>query len=372
MSRKIGIVLLLTIIYVGPGVQHLEAWGWDAHRYINEHAVDCLPSEMANFKEQQEYIREHSVDPDQSGLPGYYHYIDIDYYPEFAQGTMPHNFDSLVTRYGYDTVTDKGTVPWVITEWADSLTHLLERQQWNSVWQIAAELGHFIADSHQPLHLTMNYNGQETENDGIHSRYESSMISPHLQDLTPPDSLAIYWTSPIDSVFQYIDRMYPYVDDIMAADDEASSQDDSYGSTYYTLLWNQLDSLTTDAINRAILDLANIWYTAWVNAGQPTRIINENTSQPLTFALQQNYPNPFNPSTTIRYQLPETAPVNLVIYDLSGRQIWNYKNQRQAAGMHQIKWNGQEASEKQVSTGVYFYKLRAGDFVDMKKMIFLK
>jgi len=360
------------MIYIGPGIQHLEAWGWEAHRYINEHAVDCLPSEMANFKAQRDYLRQHSVDPDQSGLPGYYHYIDIDYYPEFTQGTMPHNFDTLVTHYGYNTVTNNGTVPWVIAEWADSLTHLMQRQEWNSAWQIAAELGHFIADSHQPLHLTMNYNGQNTGNYGIHSRYESSMINPHLQELTPPDSMAHYWSNPIDSVFQYIDIVYPYVENIMAADDEASSQDDSYGLTYYTLLWDQLDSLTTDAINRSILDLANIWYTAWINAGSPTELTNDDLQQPMSFSLHQNYPNPFNPVTTIRYGLPQDAPVQLVIFDLSGREVWRQSQVMQSAGWHQIQWNGQNQLGQQVSTGEFFYRLQAGDYVGVKKMVLMK
>ncbi len=99
---------------------------------------------------------------------------------------------------------------------------------------------------------------------------------------------------------------------------------------------------------------------------------NPNISQPTNFVLLQNYPNPFNPTTTIRYQLPQDSPVNLIIYDLKGREVWNYSQAQQTAGWHQVQWNGQNRLGELISTGVYFYRLQAGNFVDVKKMVFMK
>ncbi len=245
------------------------AWGWETHRYINEHAVDYLPPEMDFFQDYRDYLRVHSIDPDVDGLPGYYHYIDIDYYSEFFEGTFPHDWNEAVNLYGYNVLIENGTVPWVIEEWTDSLTVLMASGQWETIWQVAAELGHYVADSHQPLHLTLNYNGQLTGNYGIHSRYETHMINPHLSELPLPDSTSTYWSSVIDSTFRYIDEIYPFVSDIMAADDLASAQDPDYNSAYYDILWDELDSLTISVIHRAIIDLASIWQTAWNNANNP-------------------------------------------------------------------------------------------------------
>ncbi len=91
-----------------------------------------------------------------------------------------------------------------------------------------------------------------------------------------------------------------------------------------------------------------------------------------SFQLLNNYPNPFNPATTIRYGLPKDSPVNLIIYDLNGREIWHYSESMQPAGWHQVQWNGRNRSDELVSTGVYFYRLQAGNFVDVKKMVFMK
>jgi len=97
-----------------------------------------------------------------------------------------------------------------------------------------------------------------------------------------------------------------------------------------------------------------------------------NVSQPMNFLLSQNYPNPFNPTTTIRYGLLQDAPVSLVIYDLSGREVWQFNQSMQSAGWHQIQWDGMNNIGQSVSTGVYFYRLQAGGFVKVKKMVLMK
>ncbi len=90
------------------------------------------------------------------------------------------------------------------------------------------------------------------------------------------------------------------------------------------------------------------------------------------FCLKQNYPNPFNPSTTLQYGLPETSDAQLNIFDITGRKIkqWNISNQQ--PGWHEVIWDGTDMSGNIVSTGVYIYSLQAGDFVDTKKMVFMK
>jgi len=93
---------------------------------------------------------------------------------------------------------------------------------------------------------------------------------------------------------------------------------------------------------------------------------------PEKYHLDQNYPNPFNPTTTIGYSLPQDSKVQLIIYDIAGREIWRYSQSMQTAGWHTIQWNGQNKLGQKVSTGVYFYRLQADQFVDVKKMMFMK
>ena len=90
------------------------------------------------------------------------------------------------------------------------------------------------------------------------------------------------------------------------------------------------------------------------------------------FRLHQNYPNPFNPTTTISYDLPELSKINLTIYDVTGREITILHNQEQPAGHYDVQWNGVDESGHSVSTGVYFARLKAGDYSKTIKMVYLK
>ncbi|HLT23574.1 MAG TPA: T9SS type A sorting domain-containing protein, partial [Ignavibacteria bacterium] len=93
----------------------------------------------------------------------------------------------------------------------------------------------------------------------------------------------------------------------------------------------------------------------------------QNNSIPNKFELQQNYPNPFNPSTAIKFSIPKNLNVNLKVYDLAGREVASLINKELSAGSYEYLFDGSK-----LSSGVYFYKLTAGDFVDTKKMILVK
>jgi len=93
---------------------------------------------------------------------------------------------------------------------------------------------------------------------------------------------------------------------------------------------------------------------------------------PRVFSLDQNYPNPFNPTTTIKFALPKSSNVNLEIYNILGRRVTTLINEQLDAGYHTVKWNSTDSEGRDVATGVYFYRLKAGDFVKSKKMLLLK
>jgi len=95
--------------------------------------------------------------------------------------------------------------------------------------------------------------------------------------------------------------------------------------------------------------------------------VTDNDGSPFTFALHQNYPNPFNPVTTIQYELPQRSDVQITIYDLLGRKVTTLLSETQDAGFKSVQWNATN-----VSSGMYFYQIKAGDYVQTRKMVVLK
>ena len=103
-----------------------------------------------------------------------------------------------------------------------------------------------------------------------------------------------------------------------------------------------------------------------------TLFIEEIDLIPETFVLSQNHPNPFNPVTTIRYDLPEDALVNITIYDMMGKHIKTLVNDQQTAGYRFTQWNATNNADSPVSAGIYLYMIQAGEFRQTKKMVLLK
>lgn len=103
-----------------------------------------------------------------------------------------------------------------------------------------------------------------------------------------------------------------------------------------------------------------------------TDINDDNSIIPDNPNLYDNYPNPFNPETTIKYQLSKSSQVSLTVYNLLGKEVATLINQQQSAGVKTVAWNGKDNFGIDVSSGVYFYRIVAGDFVASKKMMLLK
>ncbi|MCI0331098.1 MAG: T9SS type A sorting domain-containing protein [candidate division Zixibacteria bacterium] len=108
------------------------------------------------------------------------------------------------------------------------------------------------------------------------------------------------------------------------------------------------------------------------NSEIPTSADDGDGNRPLKFGLNQNYPNPFNPQTTIVFSLPKSSQVKLEVFDLLGRSVVTLKEGSMTAGRHTLIWNGRDRTGRTVSSGIYLYRLKAGIFVETKKMLFLK
>jgi hypothetical protein len=253
-----------------------------------------------------------------------------------------------------------------------------------------ADLGHYVADAHQPLHCTKNYDGQYTNNYGIHSRYESSMINAYQSFIGVHKDSVQYISLPRDFAFDYIYHNNFLKDSIFAADNYAKAVSSWNGSgtppsSYYSALWQKCQYFTIDQFQRATVDLASLWYTAWVNAGLSTDVEESLENMPKGFELFQNYPNPFNPTTVIRYQIPDVGtqyivPVRLVIYNVLGQEVATLVDEMQEAGYKTVMFDVGAIHESPLPSGVYFYRLtvrqsgsdHAEIFTDVKKLLLLK
>ncbi|MBI2429919.1 MAG: T9SS type A sorting domain-containing protein, partial [Ignavibacteriales bacterium] len=109
-----------------------------------------------------------------------------------------------------------------------------------------------------------------------------------------------------------------------------------------------------------------------VPTGVKERPIASGGSIPTDYSLGQNFPNPFNPATTIRYNLPHSGQVTLEVFNIVGQKVATIVDQVQSAGEWSVRWNGEDASGKLVSTGLYLYRLTAGSYVSTKKMMLIK
>lgn len=138
-----------------------------------------------------------------------------------------------------------------------------------------------------------------------------------------------------------------------------------------------IDQLTGLADTIGSVGLNNLLGLAF-NGSAPTDIRDDITNIiPSEFKLEQNYPNPFNPSTTIEFSLPKASDVKVVIYNLLGEEVNVLVNRQLNAGTHKTIWNSNDNSGKQLSSGVYFYELRANssdgnEFKQIRKMVLLK
>ena len=284
----------MTRIYLGVAVALVcwsappaGAWWRPGHEHMSEGAVSHLPPGLQWFFEDNiDAVRTYSGDEPPRPPE---HYIDIDLYPGWPGTPIIRDLQQAEDTYGADFVANAGTAPWAVAdhtvELSDQMLAATTEQDWLDLLVTAGQLAHYIEDLHNPLHLTENYNGQNTGNYGIHARYEGYMINAYLDQLTisPAPSACQYQASMIDTIFDSIEGAgadpgnYPFVNDIMDADDIAHAVDPSEGDDYYAALW--LNTAFTPALFQDASEMvASAWYTAWVDAGSPTPVPEPATS----------------------------------------------------------------------------------------------
>ena len=284
---KRGLCLILLLLRNHP----VFCWGFYMHEKINYHAVFLLPPQMmVLFKPSIGFLSEHAVDPDKrryvSASEGAHHYLDIDHYGHYPFPDLPHDYRLAQKKYSEDSLRAYGLVPWWIEIMMGRLTKAFREKNQQLILKTAAELGHYIADAHVPLHVCSNHNGQLTNQAGIHAFWESRV--PELFAETDWDFFigkAAYIRDLSNFIWSRVLESAAAADTVLRYEKEISDQfppDQKYAfefrngklikqySTAYARLYeNKLDHMVERRMRQSIFAVASCWYTAWVNAGQP-------------------------------------------------------------------------------------------------------
>lgn len=371
MKKYTYLIIISSLIFIG--------WGKTGHKIINQNATSAFSSDIIFINQWADVLINHASDADsrKSSDPteSPKHFIDIDEYSDFiSKRKIIQDYDSLIQKYGESVVIDRGILPWAIIKTVESLTSAFSVKDWNKAMLIASDLGHYVGDAHMPLHITTNYNGQLTGQTGIHSRYESTMIGDYSSEILYEPEQCKYIADVSNYVFELIYNNYNYVDSVLIADKNAKLiSQGSYNSLYYQNLWKSTKGFTVNLFSNASFNLASLIYTAWINAGKP--IITElkyEVAEASNFQLFQNYPNPFNPVTVIEYSVGtkrnfETQLVKLEIFDALGNKVRTLVNEYITPGNYKVAFDGNN-----LASGIYYYRLQAGNFLEVKKMILLR
>jgi hypothetical protein len=287
--RKSVFIIIILLIFV-PISQEAYSWGFFAHKKINRMAVFTLPSEMIGFyKKHIDYISDHAVDPDsrrnvtKDEAPK--HYIDIDHYGAHPFENVPKQWKDAVKKFSEDTLKEYGILPWHIEKMMYNLQEAFTKEDLDMILHYSADIGHYIADAHVPLHTTENYNGQLTNQKGIHGFWESRIPELKSEEYDYWTGTAQYIEKPIDKAWKVVKASHAEVDSVLkfeaqlnaryAPDKKYSFEDRGNKSVkvYSVEYTNEYDKMLNGMVERrmreAIITVGSMWYTAWVNAGKP-------------------------------------------------------------------------------------------------------
>ena len=234
MKKNFKIVVLL--LFLSSFLFASIPWGFYAHKKANRYAVFTLPEELVGFyKKHIDHLTEHAVDADKRRYAikeeAPRHYIDIDHYGNKPFEVMPRKWQDAVEKFSEDTLLAYGIVPWHIQTVYSRLVIAFEERDIDYILKNSADLGHYVSDAHVPLHTTENYNGQLTNQKGIHAFWESRLPELFANDYDYLVGTAEYQYSALDVAWQAVESSFNALDSVLLFDKELSlefEQDKQY------------------------------------------------------------------------------------------------------------------------------------------------
>ncbi|MCS3733381.1 zinc dependent phospholipase C family protein [Mucilaginibacter dorajii] len=266
------------------------SWGFYAHYRINRMAVYTLPKAMAGFyKSNIDYIVKHAVSADKrryvDSTEAPHHFFNADHYGKKPWAAMPQKWKDAAAQYTADTLNKYGTVPWTIQYQYYKLVRAFKAHDTIAILNTSANLGHYLADAHVPLHLTQNYNGQLSNQTGIHALWESRIPELFGDKYNYKVGKARYIENPLAEAFKICRASFKSVDTVLRferiltksfpADKKyamvlhGKKEVKDYSEAYCLAYQKMMKGMVERQMRSSILSVGSFWYSAWVDAGQP-------------------------------------------------------------------------------------------------------
>ena len=278
--RKAIAVALCSLAIAAADPMPARAWGFSGHKFITDRAIDLLPSELRPFFQRyRTTIVEHSIDPDTYRTMGFTdepprHFVDMDAYGAFPFKDLPHDYKEAVDKRGADFVVKNGTVPWRAEEIYNQLRDAFKQLPTapyarDNVKLFSAVLAHYVGDSFQPLHACLNYDGQLTNQQGIHSRFESELFERYETKLRINPGPVATIPNAREFVFATLGDSFQQVEAVLAADRDAVKGRTEYDDGYFSVLFEKAGPVMEQRMSGAVTAIASLITSAWTDAGKP-------------------------------------------------------------------------------------------------------
>jgi hypothetical protein len=260
-----------------------QAWGAAAHRYIMRRAIDLLPAEIRPFfAGHADELVLRVNDPDLWRTAGWpddpNHFVDFGAaeYGVFPFAALPREYGAAVEKFGAATVTRLGTLPWRLEEEFGNLRRGFEgfdrgfQYAPGNTVLFAAVAAHYMQDAHQPFHATIDFDGQRTNQTGIHARFETTLFERYEARLAMTMPTVPPVVNARDRAFDVLIRSYTLVDPVLAADRQAAEGRDVYDDVYFDRFFAGVKGMLEQQIAASVSQTAALITGAWQAAGKPT------------------------------------------------------------------------------------------------------
>jgi hypothetical protein len=280
----VRITLVFAVLIAAPAP--CFAWGFDAHKFIADQMIALLPPELKPlFEERRGFIVERSIDPDLWRTVGWEdeppnHFLDMDHkaFGPYPYAGLPRDYADAVQKFGRDFVHEQGLLPWRTSEFYGRLVREFESLKRerppsyarDNIVLFAAVIAHYVSDGHVPLHSVINYNGQLTGQDGIHSRWEGELFARNRAKLTinPPPVKPI--AVPRDTMFDVLLASNRDSANVLESDRKAAEGREFYDDAYFDAFAKGTLGTLERRLNDSIAAVASFITGAWEAAGKPT------------------------------------------------------------------------------------------------------
>jgi hypothetical protein len=278
-SGAVSLALSVVISLLSLPTPAAFAWGLTGHEIVTREAVRRLPPALAPFYESAEDLlvrKSHEPDTllkDRDPRETRRHHINLDVLEEPPFEALPPTHEKAEERYGEEELREAGTLPYRIKKMMAELTQAMRSGERDAIVTSSGYLSHYVADAHQPLHLTSNFDGQMTCNAGIHDAFESGMIerfaSKYAASIKQRNVSVAVVRDPFRRLLRHMQRAYPLIREILDADTAALKALKTRGEDYFESLDRGSGSIAEQELSAAANLVASLWQTAWVRAGKP-------------------------------------------------------------------------------------------------------